>query len=425
MKLNTLLPVALALIAGLVAGLLLSPGEAPHDAAAPADSGGDASEPEVAYWVAPMDPAFRSDKPGKSPMGMDLVPVYEDETSDATVRISSTMANNIGIRTARIERSDLARKARTVGFVGYDEMKVSHIHMRAEGWIDELTVKSEGERVKKGDLIFRIYSPDLVVAQSEYVQALKQGQTVLSRLAKERLGLLNFLDSQITELKRTGEVRQLVDVYADQDGIVVDLNIAENMFVTPGTTILTIVDLSSVWVLADVFEEEAQWMKVGLPASVNTPFQPDAVRRGTVDYVYPTIDPVTRTLKVRLKFDNPDELLKPNMYAEVSISGEPKARVLSIPRDALIRTGTSQRVILALDGGAFEPREVKTGMVSNDRIEIVSGLKDGDILVVSGQFLIDSEASLSASFRRMGEAPTMDDADGAMVMPGPAIDEGD
>lgn len=349
-------------------------------------------------------------------MGMDLVPIYEDAGQDTAVRISSATANNIGIRTARVTRTTMGRQIETVGFVAYDDTRVTHIHTRAEGWIDELATQSEGERVKKGDLLFRIYSPDLVVAQSEYVQALGLGQKSLIKLAEERLALLSFTDAQVAELKRSRKVKQRVDIYADQDGIIVDLNVAQNMFVTPGATILTIADLSNVWVMADVFEEQAQWMKVGLPASVHTTFQPDIVRRGVVEYVYPTIDPVTRTLKVRMKFENAAETLKPNMYAEVAISGEPRDGVLSIPRDALIRTGGSARVILAMEGGRFEPKEVETGIFSDDRIEIISGVTEGDTIVVSGQFLIDSEASLSASLRRMGSPSAMDDVAGGDAM---------
>ncbi len=402
MKPNIVRTLALTVLAGLAIALAACGDDASDSAATPDGN----SEKTVDYWVAPMDPSFRSDTPGKSPMGMDLIPVYKTGAGgedDTAVRISPSTANNIGIRTAKVTRTTLGRRIETVGFVAWDDTRVSHIHTRAEGWIDKLVTQSEGERVKKGDLLFRIYSPDLVVAQSEYVQILGLGQKALIKLAEERLELLKFTDAQIKELRRSREVRQRVDIYADRDGVIVNLNVAQNMYVTPGATILTIADLSDVWVMADVFEEQAQWMKVGLLASVHTPFQPDIIRQGVVEYVYPTIDPVTRTLKVRMKFENANEALKPNMYAEVSIAGEPQQGVLSIPRDALIRTGSSSRVILALEGGRFEPRDVETGIFSDDRIEIISGLAEGDAIVVSGQFLIDSEASLSASLRRMSD----------------------
>lgn len=362
---------------------------------------GTSGEQEVAYWVAPMDPNFRSDSPGKSPMGMDLVPVYETVEDDTAVRISPSTANNIGIRTTAARRQNLAYQIETVGFVGYDETRVSHVHMRAEGWIDELVSKVEGERVKRGDLLFRIYSPQLVVAQSEFLQALRAGDKEHIDLTSERLQLLGFQDRQIAGLKASRTLNQLVDVYADQDGIITQLNVAEKMFVTPGMSILTIADLSTVWVLADVFEEQSQWLAEGLDAKVETSFQAGSQLKGSVDYVYPMVDPLTRTIKVRLKFENADEILKPNMYAQVRIAAEERMNVLTIPQDALIRTGGANRVILSLGDGRFEPRDVTTGLSSGGDLEILSGIVEGDEVVVSGQFLIDSEASMSASLRRM------------------------
>jgi len=403
MNARTIISLAAVLTFGVVIGFVLG-----GSGSSNGTSGGDGEEAQkILYWIAPMDPNFRSDGPGKSPMGMDLIPVYEGDDNggddEGAVRISPATINNIGVRTAKVVRQDLGHEIETVGFIGYDDTKVSHVHMRAEGWIEELIVETEGERVKQGDLLFQLYSPTLVNAQSEYVQARKSGRTSLMNASKERLRALGFAEVQIDALGRSGKAKQLVDVFAQQDGVVVNLNVAENMYVTPGTTILTIADLSSVWVLADVFEEQAQWMKDGLAAKVRTPFLPGAERGGVVEYVYPTIDPVTRTLKVRLRFDNLDEALKPNMYAEVSISGRASANVLSIPRDALIRSGRSERVILALGDGRFSPVEVRAGVESGERVEILSGLEEGQDIVVSGQFLIDSEASLSASFRRMGE----------------------
>jgi Cu(I)/Ag(I) efflux system membrane fusion protein len=362
---------------------------------------------KIAYWVAPMDPNYRRDEPGKSPMGMDLVPVYEGEADKSGVRISPSTINNLGIRTARVLRKDLVYQIETVGFVGYDERHVSHVHMRTEGWIDELLAKVEGERVKRGDLLFRIYAPDLVVAQSEYLQALKSGDKVHIALTDERLRLLGFHKRQIIELQATRKLKQLVDVYADQDGVVTELNVAEKMFVTPGTSILTIADLSSVWVLADVFEEQSGWLAEGLDAQVETSFQSGSDLKGTVDYVYPTIDPLTRTIKVRLKFDNAGEVLKPNMYTKVWINAEARKDVLTIPQDALIRTAGSDRVIVSLGEGRFEPREVEVGLSSGREKEVLSGISEGDEIVVSGQFLIDSEASMSASLRRMSDPASM------------------
>lgn len=360
-------------------------------------------EQEIAYWVAPMDPNFRSDSPGKSPMGMDLIPVYAEAEDETAVRISPLTINNLGIRTATATRKDLAYQIETVGFVGYDETRVSHVHVRAEGWIDELKSKVEGERVRQGDLLFRIYAPELVVAQSEYLQALRSGDKAHIDLSDERLRLLGFHREQIADLKTSRTLNQLVDVYAEQDGIITQLNVAEKMFVTPGTSILTIADLSTVWVLADVFEEQSGWLAEGLDARVETSFQAGLQLKGSVDYIYPMIDPLTRTIKVRLKFENEDEVLKPNMYAQVRIAARAQSDVLTVPQDAVIRTGGPSRVIVALGEGRFEPREVETGLSSGGDVEVVSGIAEGDEIVVSGQFLIDSEASMSASLRRMSD----------------------
>ena len=399
-----IISLAIALILGVGIGFVLD-GTGPSNGV-PENNGSD--DKKILYWVAPMDPNFRSDNPGKSPMGMDLIPVYEADDAggddEAAVKISSTTINNFGVRTAKVVRQDLSHEIATVWFIGFDDTKVSHVHMRADGWIEQLIVKTEGERVESGDLLYKFYSPTLVNAQSEFVQAKKSGRSSLLKASEERLRALGFTEVQIDTLRRTGETQQLVDVFAEQNGIVVTLNVAENMYVTPGTTVLSIADLSSIWVLADVFEEQAQWMEVGLSASVRTPFIPGMERKGLVEHVYPIIDPITRTLKVRMKFENADEALKPNMYAEVSISAHPSQNVLSVPRDALIRSGRSERVILALGDGRFSPAEVRSGFESGDDIEILSGLEEGQDIVISGQFLIDSEASLSASFRRMGPA---------------------
>lgn len=414
MTFKKIAPLVGALILGLVIGFGVNGKSGSNSEAA----SGDEYEPKVLYWKAPMDPNFRSDRPGKSPMGMDLIPVYEGEDQDdeGAIRITPTVVNNIGVRTEEVRRLDLGHEIETVGFIDYDETKVSHVHMRVDGWIDKLLVESEGERVKEGDVLFRLYSPTLVNAQSELIQAIKNGRSSLIKATEERLIALGFAQHQIDALRKRGVADQFVDVLAEQDGVVVKLDVAENMYVTPGTTVFSIADLSSVWVLADVFESQAQWMEEGLVASVATPFLPGEVRDGVVDYVYPTIDPKTRTLKVRLKFQNEDEHLKPEMYAEVSISGQPSPGALAVSRDALIRSGKSERVILDAGDGKFNSVIVRSGIESGDHVEILSGLNEGDMVVVSGQFLIDSEASLSASLRRMEDVSEED------VLPSEAAD---
>lgn len=360
----------------------------------------DSGEKKILYWVAPMDPSYRRDSPGKSPMGMDLVPVY-DEGTGLTVKISPSVENNMGVRTARVTRNKLWRRIDTVGYVDFDENNISHIHVRTKGWIEKLKVKSEGERVKKGDLLFEFYSPDLVNAQEEYVQALNSQNRRLINASRERLLALDISEQQIASLVKQRRVTQYVQIYAPQDGIIAKLKVREGMYVEPKQEIMSLADLSSVWLLAEVFESQADWVKEDQPAEVTLSYLPGKVWEGKVEYIYPSLDIKTRTLKARLRFDNPGEQLKPNMFANVVIYGGAKKDVLIMPREALIRTGSDTRVILSQGKGRFQPREVVVGIESGDWIEIASGLAKGDTVVTSGQFLIDSEASLKASIARM------------------------
>jgi Cu(I)/Ag(I) efflux system membrane fusion protein len=358
-----------------------------------------------------MDPNYRRDEPGKSPMGMDLVPVYADAAGKSgTVSIDPAVVQNLGVRTAVVERGRLWRRIDTVGYVAFDERRISHIHLRTDGWIEKLYVKSNGERVKRGDLLFELYSPDLVNAQEEYVQALRGNNDYLRQASRERLEALGVSDGQIKQVAKNRRAFQHVKIYAPQDGIVDSLNVREGMYVKPATEVMALADLSSVWLLVDIFERQSDWVAPGQPAEVRLGYLPGRIWEGEVEFVYPTIDPQTRTLQARLRFDNPDEALKPNMYATVNIYAGPKGDVLSIPREALIKTGDDQRVILALGDGKFRPLQVTAGMESGDFVEITGGLKEGDRVVTSAQFLIDSEASLKASFARMdtdsNKAPT-------------------
>lgn len=365
-------------------------------------------EKKILYWVAPMDPSYRRDGPGKSPMGMDLVPVY-DEGEGLSVKISPAIENNMGVRTALAERGKLWRRVDTVGYVDLDENKITHIHLRTSGWIENLSVKSEGERVSKGQMLFEVYSPELVNAQEEYLQALRSGSKTLFNASSERLAALGVSGQQIARLKKTRKIEQFVQVYAPQNGFINKLNVRQGMYVMPQLEVMSLADLSSVWLLAEVFEKQADWIKVGQTVSVTLAYQPGRTWEGRVEYVYPSLNPKTRTLKVRLVFDNKDESLKPNMFAKASIYAGPKSDVVSIPREALIRTGAETRVILSLGEGRFQPRKVIAGIESGEFVEVISGLDSGDRVVTSAQFLIDSEASLKASLQRM-QSPDKDKA---------------
>lgn len=373
-------------------------------------------EKKILYWVAPMDANFRRDEPGKSPMGMDLVPVYDDGEDGITVKISPTVENNMGVRTASAKKDKLWRRIDTVGYVDFDENKISHIHLRTKGWIEKLYVKSEGERVKKGQLLFEVYSPELVNAQEEYLQALRSGNKGLSSASRERLIALGISSSQINQLNKTRKSKQYVKVFARQGGIIAKLNIREGMFVMPTKLVMSLADLSSVWILAEVFESQANWVKAGQTADVKLSYLPGRTWQGRVEYIYPSLDPKTRTLKVRLRFDNKDESIKPNMFADVTIYGGAKREVITIPREALIHSGNEERVIVSIGKGRFQPREVTAGIESGELIEIIDGINIGDKVVTSGQFLIDSEASLKASIARMSSPDKMKDMEGMSTM---------
>lgn len=375
-------------------------------------------EAEILYWVAPMDANYRRDKPGKSPMGMELVPVYANASGDSgdsgdsgKVIIAAEVIQNLGVRTATVKRSALLRVIDTVGYVEYDETRVSHIHLRTEGWIEQLVAHSEGERISKGEQLLALYSPELVNAQEEFVQALALGNNTLTRASRERLVALGIPADQVKQLEKTRKVRQNIAIYSPQDGVVSKLMVRLGMYVTPKTQVMSLADLSSVWLIAEVFESQADWVKVGQTAEVSLAFLPGRIWEGTVEYIYPSLDAKTRTLKARLRFDNPDEALKPNMYANVRIFGGARDDTIVIPVEALIRTGRESRVVMALGEGRFASRTVTAGIESGDQVEIIAGLEPGEEVVTSGQFLIDSEASLKASMTRMQASDNADEQD--------------
>lgn len=363
-------------------------------------------EKKPLYWVAPMDSNYRRDKPGKSPMGMDLIPVYEDESSTddfgpGAVRVAPHVVNNLGVRTAPVEVENMHTEISTVGYVQYDEDKLIHIHPRVDGWIEKLYVKAEGDPVEKGQPLYSLYSPQLVNAQEELLIALKRNNGSLVTAAKDRLKALQLSAGLIKELEQTKNVQQTITFYSPQAGVVDGLKIREGFYVKPGDTLLSIGKLDQVWVEAEVFERDAALIKEGLPVSMTLDYLPGEDWTGVVDYVYPALNSKTRTLRVRLKFGNPDFQLKPNMFAQVSIHANQADSAIIVPKEAVIRTGKQDRVVLALGDGQFKSIEVTIGRVDKDSIEILSGLNEDDVVVTSAQFLIDSESSKSSDFKRM------------------------
>ncbi len=356
------------------------------------------------YWVAPMDPTYRRDKPGKSPMGMDLVPVYADAANDNTISISPSVEQSLGVRVANVVKQTLAKQINTVGYVMEDEDHIEHIHTYTDGWIKRLLVKAAGEHVKRGQLLFKLYSPTLVNAQEEYVLALNSNNKALINAAHKKLLSLGVSEQHIQQLTKTKKATQLIKIVATQDGIIAKLNVREGMYVKPDTELLTLENLSQIWIIGDVFERQASDVKKGQRAEAKLPYLPGRKWHGHVDYVYPILDPVTHTLKVRLRFDNPDEELKPNMYADIKIFAASENDVLAIPRQAVIYTQSGARVIVSLGNGKYQVKPVTLGIESGDQIAVLSGLTEGEHIVISAQFLIDSESSLTASFNRLDAA---------------------
>ena len=396
--------IATAIIAALVIGLLIGRGVS---SPAPAESEA-STDREILYWVAPMDSNYRRDEPGKSPMGMDLVPVYADEV-DATpgvVAIDPTLVNNLGVRTAVAERGTLPRRIETVGYVGYDEDTLQHVHTRVEGWIEKLAATATGDPVQKGQLLFELYSPTLVNAQQEFLAALASNNTGLRNASRDRLRALGVTDREIARLENEREASQRIRVYADSDGIIAQLGVREGMFVTPATEVMSVAQLDKVWVVAEVFERQSAWVQAGQPARVELDYLPGTTLTGTVDYVNPELDPRTRTLKVRLRFDNSGARLLPNMFARVVIDGLSIDNIVHVPREAVIRGGSSSRVVVDLGDGRFESREVLVGIESGDRVAIRRGLREGERVVTSAQFLIDSESNIDSALGRMAVSYT-------------------
>ncbi len=419
-----------AAVAGWLASDLRTRGqERAGSSTTAAGSGPCAGGAEALYWKAPMDAAYVRDGPGKSPMGMDLVPVCPDPTGEnesGEIRINPALVLNMGVRTARVERRDLARTIRAVGRIAYDERQVAHVHTKVQGWVEQLRVDYEGQMVVKGQPLLEIYSPELVATQEELLVAsryrgataespytdIRESGAHLFEATRRRLELWDIPARDIDRLVETGTIRKNLTLYSPAKGVVTHLMVREGMEVSPNQNLYTIADLSRVWVYADVYEYELPWVGVGQKAVAELSYLQGREFEGTVTYVYPYLDPKTRTARVRLEMDNPEIVLKPNMFANVRIETETRNNTLVVPDEAVLRSGRRTLVILALGRGRFEPREVTLGLDSGDGwLEIREGLREGETIVTSGQFLIDSESRLREAMQKMLEPGSgVDDA---------------
>lgn len=371
-------------------------------------------------YVCPMHPHVVSDVPGSCPIcGMDLEKVTVGGIGEeVVVGVSGGMQQALGMRSEQVTEGTLWKLVKTIGTVEYNENAIGHSHTRVNGWIETLMVHNVGQRVKKGQLLYELYSPELINAQDDYMQAvdyLKQdksrGQGLL-RKARLRLELLGVSSASIKQLERTGNTIYRVPFYAEQDGFISKLTVRHGMYVQPGDTLFEIVDLSSVWIIADVFENEQSWLEQGRPVEVTSAAQGLFDLESTIDYIYPELDPVSRAMRVRIKLDNPKKLLKPGTLVDVKLFGGPKREVLSVPTEALILTGRENRVVVQRDDNRFASVPVKVGMIAQGKAEIIEGLQAGDKVIVSGQFLLDSEASIQGSLQRLSGSNSTDDNSG-------------
>jgi Cu(I)/Ag(I) efflux system membrane fusion protein len=372
-----------------------------------------AANPAPLYWYDPMHPDEHFDKPGQSPfMDMQLVPKFPDEAPGAasapgSLSIDSRMVQTLGIRFASVDQGEFAQVVDTVGLVGVDEHRIEAIQVRAPGWVERLEVRAVGDRVRRGQLLAGVYSPDLLATQQELLIARGSGDAQLIEAARRRLELFGLSDSQIARIEKTGEVERRVDYYAPFDGYVMDLGVREGAAVEPGATLFQLADLTRVWVTAEVPEAQAAWIQSGDRTEAAVPALPGERFVGRIDTVYPELNSATRTLKVRIIIQNPHQTLRPGMFATTHLKGTPLTRVLSVPTESVIKTGTRSIVIVADDDTHFRPVRVVVGAEQGGRSQILEGLALGQRVVASGQFLLDSEANLRGAFDNLADADPM------------------
>ena len=407
---KTPIVIAVALIAG-AAGYWLGTGNRPSEESE--------AEREIAYWRAPMNPEETYDRPGKSAMGMDLVPVYADELADSTAMITGqTFTQRMNVRTIQVERMDLSRTIRTVGEVAYDEERLHAVSAKTDGWIELLNVNFVGDQVQAGDPLAELYAPDIVATQHEFLLALKNVEVLqevnsasvrsdaeeLLDAARDRLAYWDVPQAEINRLTSTGQVRRTIELIAPASGVVVKHNVLPGAFADAGATLMEIADLRQVWVHVSVFDHELAWIRVGQESRMTLSYQPGREYFGRVSYIYPYLRDEARDAHVRLVFDNPNLELVPGMYVNVELEGEALADVLTVPISAVLRSGTRDVVFVAHGDGRFEPRTVSLGAeggLRNEFVQVLSGIEEGERIVTSGQFMLGSESRLQEALESM------------------------
>ncbi len=360
-------------------------------------------EKEVAYWVAPMDPNYRRDTPGKSPMGMDLIPVFVGEEpggEDIGFSVSPNILASLGVKTAPAERSEFATRIDATGRIMYDETRVMRVQIRSEGWVESLAVRAIGETVRQNDLLFSIYSPEIASALAEFDQAQSSNSERLKALARGRLNALGLNDQMIKSAAESGDWSRPVNISSPATGVVTKLGVREGSLAAKNTVAFEITDASSVWLIADVFESQAPDVFVGQSVEVSGVGYSG---EGTVDYIYPELDPMHQTVRARIVVPNEDGKLRAGQFYEARLRSK-SSRQLTVPDTAIIRLGSSNRVIVDYGDGQFQAAEVELGATSSGRTVIKAGLEEGEQVVISGQFMLDSESSfIGAELRMVGK----------------------
>lgn len=371
------------------------------------------AEKKVLFYRNPMDASITSPVPQKDNMGMDYIPVYADKKATAGVlEIDPRVVQNLGVRTTVVQRQSFATPIDAIGTVAIDERGISFFNPKISGWVERVYVKALGDSVQRGQLLAEIYAPELVSAQEEFLVAmngvkrfsdsplLKDSQSLLDT-ARERLRLLDMSNADIETLEKSGKVRRTIKLHASHNGIITELNMREGGYVTPDTRLYSLADLSRVWVIMEIYASQTDLIKQGDLVTLHATHAPGREWRGHIDYLYPTLNSQSRTVQARLVFDNPGNVLRPGMFVNASIQSSSKMQILAIPREALLRTGMQNVVIVALGEGRFKPVKVRIGTETSKFIEILEGLDINQRVVLSGQFLLDAEASFTEGLHRL------------------------
>ncbi len=411
--------IIIALGLGVIGGYWYGVDKGNNDNHVMASSGNATKKP--LFYRNPMNPEITSPVPASDAMGMDYIPVYAEDDSggdgepDGTVNIDAVTVQDIGVRTARVEQRSLSHEIRAMGRVAYDEERLARLHPKTEGWIENLFVDETGELVKKDTILLGLYSPQLVTSQQEYLLALnnreilkaspfqdiREGADQLVHSTLERLHLLDVPEHQIRELEQTRKIKKSLHIHSPFNGTVMKVGAREGQYVTPTTELYMLADLTNIWVYVDIYENEMPWVAIGDTAQMEVAGIPGEVFTGKVTYIYPYLEAKTRTNQIRLEFDNQDLRLKPEMFANVTLQARPQEDAVLVPSEAIVRSGIRNQVFVVRAPGKFEPRLVTLGVSAEGMTQILEGVKPGEEVVTSSQFLIDSESKLREATAKM------------------------